>query len=109
MTRKIQLGNRPPVVRRGRLRGFETPPDYPHALSDSSTRIPLSLSDRPDPRATATLRSLKDVAMNPLCHDPGAGPINWHPNDAGMQGYAVLFWDAIGPEVEGEQRVRPIL
>lgn len=47
-------------------------------------------------------RSLKDVAMNPMCHDPEGGPINWHPNDAGMQGYADLFWEAIGPEVGTE-------
>lgn len=47
-------------------------------------------------------RSLKDVATNPICHDPGGGAVNWHPNDAGMQGYADLFWDAMGPELTGE-------
>lgn len=46
-------------------------------------------------------RSLKAVATNPLCHDPGGGPIDWHPNDAGMQGYADLFWDAMRAELSG--------
>lgn len=47
-------------------------------------------------------RSLKEVASNPLSRDPGGGPVNWHPNDVGMQGYADLFWDAMGPELTGE-------
>jgi hypothetical protein len=47
-------------------------------------------------------RSLRDVGSNPICHDPGGGAVNWHPNDAGMQGYADLFWDAMGPEMTGD-------
>lgn len=47
-------------------------------------------------------RSLKEVAMNPQCHDPGGGPIDWYPNDAGMQGYADLFGEGIRAVVEGQ-------
>lgn len=43
--------------------------------------------------------SVRDVAMNAANHDPGGGPVNWHPNDGGMQGYADLFWSALGPEL----------